>query len=68
MDRASDSGSESWGFESLRACHTKNLESLARVGLSGFFTAFLRKIEILIFSHFGVVGGGNGGGNFQAVG
>ena len=27
MDRASDSGSESWGFESLRACHKKVLKS-----------------------------------------
>ena len=34
LDRASDSGSECWGFESLRAYHGKSLETK---GFQGFF-------------------------------
>ena len=46
MDRASDSGSESWGFESLRACQSKSLETAI---VSGLFLIFRAKSKILGF-------------------
>ena len=36
MDRASDSGSECWGFESLRACHIEKTLMMSDPRKRGF--------------------------------
>ena len=47
MDRASDSGSEGWGFESLLAYQVQNpLKSLQLHGFGGFSFYFLRIVVV----------------------
>ena len=47
MDRASDSGSECWGFESLRACHLEKLRKPSIFKAFGVFS-FLIPFHIIV--------------------
>ena len=62
MDRASDSGSECWGFESLRPYQQKSPESLDFQALLGLFCVLSTGNKIRFMPVYWGLGGGKGGG------
>ena len=65
MDRASDSGSECWGFESLRAYQGKSPANRCFQRFAGLSCVLPQQSKGLFLTCFDAIGGGKGGGTIQ---